>query len=625
MQETQIAEIQAARARTVSINTIDEPAGRNAASSSSQPGLVDTRTLGKPEVFKGDANEFADWCFIFRSYMSCINVGFTDLMERAERSGFPIPNRALTESDRALSSQLYFVLVMLLRGRALDIAYNAGISEGIEAYRKLYQQYHPRVASRYVGSLSMILNTKFGVDLEAELESFDKTVRRYELESGKNLDDELLVGIVIHGLQDQATRDHIIRNASRLTSYNTLRDELIEMARTNRVLQSMPTPMDIGAVPNAKGKGKKGGQKGSGKGSKGTQKGDPKGKGKSSPPKDNPNKDKVCYYCNKTGHLKVDCRKRIADEKAGKTNAQPKAKGIGKHRPNAASPDEEPEPISAYPEEPCIAAAVENSVENNVQEILVDTGAGNHLFVKGFDGHATHVSQGNDVGMVTVTGQPLSTGPRKKSTIQTDAGKFTVEYHESDKINFSVMSAGKAAQKGTWTVIGPDVQVLIPKQNAGFIKDAVDKTPNKLELRKKRGVYWLPVSLNHVGSPTGKPLATVPENTTKPSEVAGSTAPKQAGSTAHSDVGSPTPVQDVVAAVKAVKKAVTIAEDAEEAGDQGQVVEGQVASSSSGGQDLIPSDEPIRLGEPPQFQNSQDSPKQRKFQTRLVRLNMITT
>ena len=274
-QQMQLAQLQqqadvAHHQRGVSVNTVDVDETRPSAHS--QPGLIDTQTLGKPETFKGDANEFADWQFIFKSYMSCVNPLFAELLERVEASKVPVPNRFLKENERAMSSQLYFVLVMLLRNRALDIAYNAGVAEGLEAYRRLHQQYHPRVASRYVGSLSAILATKFGSDIEAELESFDKVVRRYEMESGKTIDDEMLLGIVIHGLQDQATRDHLIMNASRLTTYDTVRTELLEMARTNRVLQQMPVPMDISAAPyKGKGKGKKGDTKGK----------DPKGKGKS--------------------------------------------------------------------------------------------------------------------------------------------------------------------------------------------------------------------------------------------------------------------------------------------------------------------------------------------------------
>ena len=164
-------------------------------------------------------------------------------MDRAERSQTPLPNRALSETERTLSGQLYFVLVMLLRNRALDIAYNAGVSEGIEAYRRLYQQYHPKVASRFVGSLSLILATKFGTDIEAELESFDKTVPRYEMESGKTLDEEILLGIVIQGVQDQSMKEHLIKNAARLNTYEAVKTELLEIARTNRVLQSMPVAM----------------------------------------------------------------------------------------------------------------------------------------------------------------------------------------------------------------------------------------------------------------------------------------------------------------------------------------------------------------------------------------------
>ena len=78
--------------------------------------------------------------------------------------------------------------------------------------------------------------------------------------------------------------------------------------------------------------------------------------------------------------------------------------------------------------------------------------------------------KGQTLVWVTVTGQPLITGEYKKSTINTDAGKFTIEYAESDKINFSVLSAGKAAQRGTWTVIGPDAQFLVPSKSSEFIR-----------------------------------------------------------------------------------------------------------------------------------------------------------
>ena len=74
--------------------------------------------------------------------------------------------------------------------------------------------------------------------------------------TGKALDDQILLGVVINGLQDNSVRDHIIRNTNRLTSYQLVRDELLEIARTSRVLSQMPSPMDIGALPQRGARGR---------------------------------------------------------------------------------------------------------------------------------------------------------------------------------------------------------------------------------------------------------------------------------------------------------------------------------------------------------------------------------
>ena len=75
-------------------------------------------------------------------------------------------------------------------------------------------------------------------------------------------------------------------------------------------------------------------------------------------------------------------------------------------------------------------------------EILVDTGAGSHLVSKGFDKQAAEIDPTPDTGMVTVTGQPLATGRKKRSVIQIGSGKFSIDYAEFDKVNFSVLREG---------------------------------------------------------------------------------------------------------------------------------------------------------------------------------------
>ena len=301
---------------------------------------VDLRQLGKPDLFKGTAEDFNDWAFILKSYLACVDGNYVQLLERVEKTRHPMPNRWLNPMEQKLSTRLYYIVVLLVRNPPLDIVYNSGVGEGVEAYRKLWEEYSPKVASRFVGALSLLLSTKFGKDLEAEFNSFERALRQFELEPGKNVDEEMLLGIIVNGLTDQGLRDHIIRNSSRLSTYSAVRSELMEVARTNRVLQQLPQPMEIGATPEGPGKGS-GKGKGYGKAPKGKGK---KGDGKKSG-KGTPQGDQKCHYCGKVGRYKADCRKRLADEKTGK-GGKGSSKAKGKGKPAGAVPEEEPEPVS---------------------------------------------------------------------------------------------------------------------------------------------------------------------------------------------------------------------------------------------------------------------------------------
>ena len=93
------------------------------------------------------------------------------------------------------------------------------------------------------------------------------------------------------------------------------------------------------------------------------------------------------------------------------------------------------------------------------------------MFEKHFDPNATTKTKGSSSGMVTVTGETVDTGFKKKSVIAVNNGtKFSVEYCESDKINFSVLSAGQAAQCVIWTIISPEFHGLVQNERKGFEK-----------------------------------------------------------------------------------------------------------------------------------------------------------
>ena len=76
-----------------------------------------------------------------------------------------------------------------------------------------------------------------------------------------------------------------------------MRQEILKITRTQRYIDSQPVPLQFGANPKSKGKGK-----------------DSKGKDKAKDAKNESSKKSKsddqgkCFACQKTGHVKAECR-----------------------------------------------------------------------------------------------------------------------------------------------------------------------------------------------------------------------------------------------------------------------------------------------------------------------------
>ena len=247
-----------------------------------------------------------------------------ELFRRAEAMGGQVVDaHDLDEVTLTLSRQLYYMLVMLTTDDAQRLIGNVEQGNGAEAWRRLCWEYEPDVRVRHGAVLHALLRREFGKDpnsdLAVEIESFERDVRRYEEQSGKVLDQDVKISVLIGGMLNVKVRDHLELNAARLDTYQQLRAEILNFAVAKRTwTQDVDDPMVIGAVKDGKGKT----SKGKGKDSKGKGK-DSKGKAKS---KDNanPNAGKDCHYCGKPNHIKQDCRKLKADIKAGKVDSSGK-------------------------------------------------------------------------------------------------------------------------------------------------------------------------------------------------------------------------------------------------------------------------------------------------------------
>ena len=89
-------------------------------------GAVDTRVLGKPDLFHGNRDAYVDWSLVFKAYMNAMDPMYKEIFDKAEASMEPLLNALFDPHLKPLSAQLYYVMIMVCRGGALTKVNNAG-------------------------------------------------------------------------------------------------------------------------------------------------------------------------------------------------------------------------------------------------------------------------------------------------------------------------------------------------------------------------------------------------------------------------------------------------------------------------------------------------------------------
>ena len=177
----------------------------------------------------------------------------------AAKAAAPIPNATiLDDDDPAASAQLYWMMLMICKGAALNSVFLAGDSEGLEAWRQLTEKYEPKMRTRLAGQLMSILSFSLQGDTSERITAWEREIATCERDSGKILDDEIKIGTVLLRLPESQLKTHLLMRVDKLKKWTDFRDEVVSISRAIAVAQTQPTPMDIGAV--GKGKSGKGGK-----------------------------------------------------------------------------------------------------------------------------------------------------------------------------------------------------------------------------------------------------------------------------------------------------------------------------------------------------------------------------
>ena len=120
-----------------------------------QPGVVDTRVIGRPDKFDGDPMKYAGWLFKLRSYLGAVDQRYQLEPTTTEAPSTPRLNATLSSEASCLGTQTYYILVMTTTGSALDKCHSAGVNERFEAWRQFVMEWEPKLVGLLMNVLSL--------------------------------------------------------------------------------------------------------------------------------------------------------------------------------------------------------------------------------------------------------------------------------------------------------------------------------------------------------------------------------------------------------------------------------------------------------------------------------------
>ena len=266
---------------------------------------MDTRLIGRPKSFSGQPEEWQSWSIVMRAYAGAISARLLEMMQlvEAQRPEEMVESAMESVEDKQMDNQLYFILAMLLEGRAQDKVGLVGAGQGLLLWKKLTHEYESKALARQAGLLQSILNFRFVEgDMMNSLERFERQVKHYNSATGRTLGDDVMAGIVIRQMGTEgALAQHLILHAGRLDTYEKIRNEIVDIKMAQ---QHLATPMEIGALMGKSGKGR-----GQAKGLRNPEEKGKSGKGveRHHGGKGDKQQQVVCYLCGKPGHKASEC------------------------------------------------------------------------------------------------------------------------------------------------------------------------------------------------------------------------------------------------------------------------------------------------------------------------------
>ena len=133
-----------------------------------------TRLLGKPKSFDGTTDNWRQFKFTFLGYAGAVDLRLKQAMIESEvLQDAAMTNSALPPRDHRVSTQLYFMLVLLFESSAERLLEHAGDGERLLSWRRLVAEYDSAAAGGETSPLFEVLAQTYKDDVRSSLDDFE--------------------------------------------------------------------------------------------------------------------------------------------------------------------------------------------------------------------------------------------------------------------------------------------------------------------------------------------------------------------------------------------------------------------------------------------------------------------
>ena len=232
--------------------------------------LIDRMGEFKVGSFDGKDEHWVHWSLKFEAFTSLL--GWEDAMSTAAMHGTEVSLQGVEQLVTETARALFSLLVAKCEGKAFGIVQLCPKGNGLEAWRRLKDEYEGRSGNRLAAMLPGILNPRERWNKDSEvnkeflesLNDWEILIGEYRAASGENVSDRVLVATILEHAPTRYQDILCAIPAQQKENYPALRRWIKDYCVSSRIygesgIAGGPVPMDVGQIKGDKsGKGKEG-------------------------------------------------------------------------------------------------------------------------------------------------------------------------------------------------------------------------------------------------------------------------------------------------------------------------------------------------------------------------------